>query len=100
MGPLVSHLNDFGEAEEATGIVNLALCEHRVGGGWRSFPSFSVSGGIMEDGELLLGDLLTADVGIGSQSGWNYREDLRETILRDLINGTLDARLEDLGKNC
>ena len=31
-----------------------------------------------------------------SQSGWDQSEDLREAILVDLVNRTLDARLEDI----
>ena len=59
------HFDDFGKTEEAVGVIDLALHECGLGGGWRGFTSVGVGGGVLEDSKLLLGNWLIADIGVG-----------------------------------
>ena len=59
------HLDDFGKTEGAAGVIDLALCERGLGGGWRGFTSVGVRGSVLEDSKLWLGNWLVTDIGVG-----------------------------------
>jgi len=63
--PLVAHLDDLWKAKEAAGVVDLTLRERELGGGRRGLTSVGVDCSVMEDSELLLGNRLVADLGVG-----------------------------------
>lgn len=59
------HLDDFWKAKETAGAVSLALHECKLGGGRRAPPGVNVGCGVLENSELLLGNRLITDIGIG-----------------------------------
>jgi len=61
--PLVADLGDIAKTEEAAGIVGLTLRERGFRSGRRGFTS--VGSSILERSQLLLGNWLVTDIGVG-----------------------------------